>query len=350
MRNSLFLAIAIDLPTHRKYDVIAMIKDAGASPPPTILERTRYTAYGAAQQEPFGDVDGDGVTTLGTRDPNVTSDFEYISAAVAAAADLSDPNTSEAYDPDTDLNRDGLINTADLALLPAQNTLPLPAGQISAQGNTVGDSGYLYDNATNLNLARFRWYDAEEGRWVSRDQFLYDNAPNLYEYVISSPIVLSDPFGLTPNDRLYGLPKEFWNWYHRRNKDRFDPDISHRDAFDEYREWDRQGRPDSDGTRRNKFNRNRRGRPGFIHKRMLRGLLRGLGAVCIADAGLRYNGCLSDAESSMAQGLRTAYSIPCGGDRDSYEKNVKNTYKIDVATCTAKYATQTASCFLPFGF
>jgi len=41
-----------------------------------------------------------------------------------------------------------------------------------------------------------RWFDAERGQWLSRDQAGYVNGPNLYEYVGGQPIVMQDPTGL----------------------------------------------------------------------------------------------------------------------------------------------------------
>lgn len=41
-----------------------------------------------------------------------------------------------------------------------------------------------------------RWFDAERGQWLSRDQAGYIDGPNLYAYVGDSPIVMRDPSGL----------------------------------------------------------------------------------------------------------------------------------------------------------
>ena len=46
------------------------------------------------------------------------------------------------------------------------------------------------------STAHGRWFDAERGIWLSRDQAGHVDGPNLYAYVRSNPIALQDPMGL----------------------------------------------------------------------------------------------------------------------------------------------------------
>jgi RHS repeat-associated protein len=60
-----------------------------------------------------------------------------------------------------------------------------------------GFAGGLYD--TQIGLTRFgaRDYDAQVGRWTAKDQAQFKGSgANLYEYVLSNPVNLRDPFGL----------------------------------------------------------------------------------------------------------------------------------------------------------
>lgn len=62
-----------------------------------------------------------------------------------------------------------------------------------------GFAGMFWSSEANLHLARFRAYDANLGRWLSRDPL--NNAeisqgPNLYAYVGNEPIGQRDPSGL----------------------------------------------------------------------------------------------------------------------------------------------------------
>ena len=62
-----------------------------------------------------------------------------------------------------------------------------------------GFTGLFWANEASLCLARFRAYDPEKGRWLSRDQL--ENAemlegPNLYAYTANNPINVVDPLGL----------------------------------------------------------------------------------------------------------------------------------------------------------
>jgi len=125
------------------------------------------------------------------------------------------------FNPDADLNSDGTINSGDIGavnnVFGATGALP---GQLSSFGNTVGYSGYVYDDATNLSLARFRWYDADTGRWATRDpletrQLMFDipsgigsDGPSSYQYVRSRPIRLQDPAGLIALGN--NLPPTIW--------------------------------------------------------------------------------------------------------------------------------------------
>jgi RHS repeat-associated protein len=62
-----------------------------------------------------------------------------------------------------------------------------------------GFGGMFWSGETSLNLTLFRAYDANAGRWLSRDPL--ENAemsqgPNLYAYVLNNPVNLTDILGL----------------------------------------------------------------------------------------------------------------------------------------------------------
>jgi len=60
-----------------------------------------------------------------------------------------------------------------------------------------GFAGGLYDTDTKLVRFGARDYDAEVGRWTSKDPVLfYGGDINLYNYSVSNPINTSDPEGL----------------------------------------------------------------------------------------------------------------------------------------------------------
>lgn len=64
-----------------------------------------------------------------------------------------------------------------------------------------GFAGGLYDPDTKLTLFGARSYDAEIGRWLSKDPILFGGGDtNLYGYVLNDPINLIDPFGLRAFD------------------------------------------------------------------------------------------------------------------------------------------------------
>ncbi len=63
-----------------------------------------------------------------------------------------------------------------------------------------GFAGGVYDSDTGLVLFQARSYDAETGRWVSKDPILFAGGIGLYGYVSNDPVNWTDPSGLDPGD------------------------------------------------------------------------------------------------------------------------------------------------------
>jgi RHS repeat-associated protein len=57
--------------------------------------------------------------------------------------------------------------------------------------------GYYRDSETGLSLLGHRYYDATQGRFLSRDPIGYDGGLNLYAYTASNPLTSIDPTGDT---------------------------------------------------------------------------------------------------------------------------------------------------------
>ena len=71
---------------------------------------------------------------------------------------------------------------------------------IPSIGNTHFYTGRELDAETGLQLNRKRFYASHLGRWVTSDPIGYEGSRwNLYEYMMSRPIVLTDAFGLYPS-------------------------------------------------------------------------------------------------------------------------------------------------------
>jgi RHS repeat-associated protein len=112
------------------------------------------------------------------------------------------------------------------------------------------DPGQYDDPETGNFQNVHRDYSSTLGRYVQADPLGLAFDINLYAYVKSSPLLFSDSLGLAPGDKTYGLPKEFWSWYHRNIKRPGDPDVpSREDAKKYYDEWDQEGRPGPDKKR-----------------------------------------------------------------------------------------------------
>src|SRR5208337_832013 len=147
-----------------------------------------------------------------------------------STAALTDVNqnvvNSYAYDPfGTVLNQ--------------QETITQPFKYVGQYGVMAEPNGLYY--------MRARYYDPAVGRFISEDPIGFAGGDvNLFAYVLNNPVNSTDPGGLAPNDKTYGLPKDFWNWYHRNIKKPGDPDLSKEEAEVYYKEWKALGQPGPD--------------------------------------------------------------------------------------------------------
>ena len=61
-----------------------------------------------------------------------------------------------------------------------------------------GFTGFYFHSQSGLNFSRTRAYDADLGRWISRDPIEENGGMNLYRYVQNSPAIYVDPSGENP--------------------------------------------------------------------------------------------------------------------------------------------------------
>jgi RHS repeat-associated protein len=66
-----------------------------------------------------------------------------------------------------------------------------------------GFTGHYYHAPSTLHLAWFRSYDANLGRWISRDPIMERGGLNLYGYVGGNPINGRDSLGLSDDPNHY---------------------------------------------------------------------------------------------------------------------------------------------------
>ena len=134
-----------------------------------------------------------------------------------------------------------------------------PFGEmIKLAGNYEPDvsfTGHLWNRESGLILAPFRLYDPSLRRWLSRDPIGESVENNLFAYAKGDPVNLVDPDGLAPRDRRFGLPNDFWDWYHRNRKRPGYPDLNRGEAHDYYEEWKAEGRPRGDKKGKHRGNK-----------------------------------------------------------------------------------------------
>ncbi|NBI28429.1 RHS repeat-associated core domain-containing protein [Chengkuizengella marina] len=74
-----------------------------------------------------------------------------------------------------------------------------PIKSIEMVHNPFQYSGELWDDTTNLQYLRARWYDPSDGRFINEDTYQGDISNplslNLYTYVYNNPLIYDDPTG-----------------------------------------------------------------------------------------------------------------------------------------------------------
>jgi len=312
----------------RKYDVIAVLRDNGAA---SLIERVRYTPYGVARHEPASDMDGDG---------SVSS-----TELLAILPLLGTPFTSPNYNPDLDVDRDGQINTSDYLAVLANFAAGVAEGKVSTVHNIIAYSGYVYDEAVDLDLSRYRWFDPGMGRWISRDPSGYQDSGSLYANVGQRPLRWTDPQGLGPvKPRNY--PPAFWDWFEKyKSEEGIRPSThpNHKEIQPYYDEWNDLGRPDPEN--RNKPKRGgRRGRGGALKK-----TVGSIGIVsCLAANSRKYKKCLSKAGDAYGQGKKTCATMSDCSTKKSCNAGIEKSYDLDVAACATDSAARMLACSAAF--
>ncbi|MEZ1322464.1 RHS repeat-associated core domain-containing protein, partial [Pseudomonas fluorescens] len=67
--------------------------------------------------------------------------------------------------------------------------------------NPIRFQGQYHDHETGLHYNRYRYYDPQTGRFVSRDPISFGGGMNFYQYA-SNPVIWTDPLGLAADGQL----------------------------------------------------------------------------------------------------------------------------------------------------
>ena len=116
------------------------------------------------------------------------------------------------------------------------------------QPDPIGNVQFKHLAAHNLSAHGLMSRDLAEQ--LFSDTPIYNHP---YGYVDGNPVSATDPYGLSKFDKTFGLPKDFWNWYHRRVKKPGDLDLTKDEARELCEEWKNSGKPgpDNKGNKQN---------------------------------------------------------------------------------------------------
>ncbi|MCB1604592.1 MAG: RHS repeat-associated core domain-containing protein [Xanthomonadales bacterium] len=115
-----------------------------------------------------------------------------------------------------------------------------------------GFAGGIYDSDTQLTQFGYRDYDANIGRWTSKDPIKFDAGDtNLFGYVINDPLNHHDPSGLSKKDKWYGFnDKDFKDYVHQIKQDEGragNYNYTKEEIRDFYDQWEAEGKPAGKG-------------------------------------------------------------------------------------------------------
>src|SRR2546426_11738214 len=90
----------------------------------------------------------------------------------------------------------------------APGTTTIHTGDAKVSGDLDSDftfTGHYYHSVSGLDLTLYRAYDANTGRWMSRDPLAEGAGLNLYAYCGNDPINNLDPLGLSWRTAWHGF-------------------------------------------------------------------------------------------------------------------------------------------------
>ena len=168
-----------------------------------------YSADGMRQKEVTTDGEADfvwdGVNVLLEADAAGSTQADYTDYPGMWGGLVSERRSGASSYYGTDLQASVRMLLSGAAAVTDQYLYRAFGDEVSSSGSTtnpyqyVGAYGYYLDAETGLMLLTLRYYDAEVGRFVTRDPIGFRGGDwNVYGYVFSNPVSDIDPGGLSP--------------------------------------------------------------------------------------------------------------------------------------------------------
>jgi RHS repeat-associated protein len=157
-------------------------------------ERLREFLWGDRFPEPVAMIDRTSAGAVGAGTDEV---FHYLRDDLGSVVGLTDAAgvlvERYVYDPYGQAYIGKLDEAGGMTFMDGQGV----AFEASSLGNPWMWTGQRYDAGVKLYHFLFRGYSPHLGRWLQRDPIGYIDGPNLYQYVMSNPLVWTDPLGLS---------------------------------------------------------------------------------------------------------------------------------------------------------
>jgi RHS repeat-associated protein len=164
--------------------------------------RSEFTYNGLSQRVKIVEKDNNAITS--------TKNLVWIGSEICEERDASNNVTKRYYPQGVQIGSTNYYYTRDhlrsvRELTDSSGTVQArydydPYGRRTKLSGSIdadfGFTGHYYHQPSGLHLAVYRAYDADLGRWISRDPIGENGGINLYRYVRNTVINLNDPLGL----------------------------------------------------------------------------------------------------------------------------------------------------------
>ena len=189
-----------------------------------VTRSTSATGGPSGQVAYIYDLDGHLISEATASTGAATRDYIWLAAndnapidMPLAVSDISGTTATVSYVHTDHLGRPIKLTSAAKAVV--FTAVYKPYGEVYSTSATVANNlrfpGQYFQIETGFAYNWHRQYDPVTGRYTQPDPLRFVDGPSIYNYATNTPLMKMDREGLAPGDNFYGLPRPFWNWFHR---------------------------------------------------------------------------------------------------------------------------------------